>query len=245
MPERYASIPRRILSHHPSPPVTTSTPEQLAKERTGTRFSLQKMQTARDLTMQAVQLIAARIKPGMNEETAQQLAISVLTDMGMERLWHQAIVRFGSNTLKIYKDRIDPAQVLGENDLFFIDLGVVWEGHEGDAGDTFTVGNVPEMAACAKAARILWHQVSQYWRESGCTGAALYDYAEAATAAMGWKLNLDIKGHRIGDFPHAIYKAGNLGDFPACPNTGLWILEIQIVHPTAPFGAFYEDLLIE
>jgi len=23
----------------------------------------------------------------------------------------------------------------------------------------------------------------------------------------------------------------------------LWILEIQIAHPTKPFGAFYEDLL--
>ncbi|MFP3748232.1 (Fe-S)-binding protein, partial [Achromobacter sp. SIMBA_011] len=34
-----------------------------------------------------------------------------------------------------------------------------------------------------------------------------------------------------------------LGDFDACPNAGLWILEIQIAHPTKPFGAFYEDLL--
>ena len=27
------------------------------------------------------------------------------------------------------------------------------------------------------------------------------------------------------------------------PVEGLWILEIQIAHPTRPFGAFYEDLL--
>jgi len=25
--------------------------------------------------------------------------------------------------------------------------------------------------------------------------------------------------------------------------SGLWILEIQIAHPSEPFGAFYEDLL--
>ena len=27
------------------------------------------------------------------------------------------------------------------------------------------------------------------------------------------------------------------------PADGLWILEIQIAHPTRPIGAFYEDLL--
>jgi hypothetical protein len=28
------------------------------------------------------------------------------------------------------------------------------------------------------------------------------------------------------------------------PAPHLWILEIAIVHPTAPVGAFYEDLLV-
>ncbi|WP_267131055.1 hypothetical protein [Burkholderia cepacia] len=41
-----------------------------------------------------------------------------------------------------------------------------------------------------------------------------------------------------------IYTAGNLGDFDAAPAAGLWTLEIQIAHPTRPFGAFYEDLLV-
>ncbi|WP_260433383.1 hypothetical protein [Burkholderia cepacia] len=41
-----------------------------------------------------------------------------------------------------------------------------------------------------------------------------------------------------------IYTAGNLGDFDATPAAGLWILEIQITHPTRPFGAFHEDLLV-
>jgi hypothetical protein len=37
---------------------------------------------------------------------------------------------------------------------------------------------------------------------------------------MGWHLNLDIKGHRVSDFPHAVYKAAKLGDFDACPAVG-------------------------
>ncbi len=128
--------------------------------------------------------------------------------------------------------------------IFFVDIGPVWDGHEGDAGDTFVVGDDPEMVACAEAARALWHDVSRRWREDGLGGKALYAYAVEQASAAGWRLNLDIKGHRVSDFPHAIYRAGNLGDFADCPNTGLWILEIQIAHPTRDFGAFYEDILV-
>ena len=43
-------------------------------------------------------------------------------------------------------------------------------------------------------------------------------------------MNLDIKGHRVSDFPHAIHRGGDLGDFEHYPNAGLWILEIQIAE---------------
>jgi hypothetical protein len=76
------------------------------------------------------------------------------------------------------------------------------------------------------------------------SGQALYEFARAQAEAMGWVLNLDIKGHRVSDFPHAIYKAGRLADLADTPSGGLWILEIQIAHPTRAFGAFYEDLLV-
>lgn len=34
-------------------------------------------------------------------------------------------------------------------------------------------------------------------------------------------------GHRVRDFPHAIDKARNLGDFDSAPAAGPWILEIR------------------
>lgn len=99
------------------------------------------------------------------------------------------------------------------------------------------------MKACAAAAETIFREVEAHWRATGDGGTALYDYAAARAAAHGWVLNLDIKGHRVSDFPHAIYKAGSLGHFDARPEKDLWILEIQIAHPSRPFGAFYEDLL--
>ena len=83
-----------------------------------------------------------------------------------------------------------------------------------------------------------------HWRTTRCSGKALYDFAEQVAVKHGWRLNVEIRGHRVSDFPHAIYKAGDLGDFEDVPQVGLWILEIQIAHPSKPYGAFYEDLLV-
>jgi len=213
------------------------------KEAVGERFVLETMRHAQGLTWNAVNAIARVIKPGMRESEAQERGKQILAELGMDRIWHPLLICFGANTLKAFKERSEGDPVLGDNDIFFIDMGVVWQGHEGDAGATFTTGSDPEMIACAAASKELFKRVEALWRQ-GVSGVELYRYASDQAEAMGWKLNLDIKGHRVSDFPHAIHRGGNLGDFDQTPNAGVWILEIQIAHPQRPFGAFYEDLLI-
>lgn len=214
-------------------------------EAVGAKFSLPAMVRARDMTFEAVRRIADAIEPGMTEGRAHEVADEILAGMGMERLWHRNVIRFGPDTTKTFFGEFSPDYVLKADDIFYVDLGVVWDGHEGDAGDTFAVGNDPDMAACCQAARDLWAEVADRWRTEGLSGQALYEFAKARAEAMGWRLNWEVKGHRVSDFPHRIYQAGALGDFAASPATGLWILEIQIAHPTRPIGAFYEDLLIQ
>ncbi|NUT77936.1 aminopeptidase P family protein [Pseudomonas sp. C1C7] len=214
------------------------------KEAVGEHYQLETMRYAQQMTWKAIERIAAVITPGMHESEAQLRAKEILAELGMDRIWHPLLVRFGANTLKTFKQRSEGDPVLGEDDIFFIDMGVVWQGHEGDAGATFTTGSDPQMAACAAAAKELFDRVERFWRSERVCGVALYDFAAAQANAMGWKLNLDIKGHRVSDFPHAIYRGGDLGDLDQYPNNGLWILEIQLAHPERPFGAFYEDLLI-
>ena len=220
------------------------TPALGGKEAVGEHFALESMRYAQQMTWKAVEQIARGICPGMRESEALLMGKQVLAELGMDRIWHPLLIRFGANTLKMFKERSDGDPVLGDDDIFFVDMGVVWQEHEGDAGATFTTGSDPQMAACAAAAKELFDRVERLWRSEGVTGVALYDYAEAQAQAMGWKLNLDIKGHRVSDFPHAIYRGGDLGDFEASANPGLWILEIQLTHPELAYGAFYEDLLI-
>lgn len=215
-----------------------------SKQAVGLLFDLESMRFASEQSWKGIERMAASFRPGMRESEATRLGQEILSDLGMERNWHPLHVRFGVNTLRTFKERSVQDVVLGEDDIYFIDIGPVFKGHEGDVGATFTTGGDPDKNACAQAVKTLFDAVRRLWLDSGVSGPALYDYAAAEAARMGWVLNLDIKGHRVSDFPHAIYKAGALGGFEGRPDPGIWVLEIQIAHPTRAFGAFYEDVLI-
>src|SRR5438128_6308722 len=144
------------------------------KEAVGLAYSLEGMRHAKRKTWEAIEEMARRIKPGMLESEAKALGVEVLQELGMDRIWHPLLIRFGENTLKTFKQRSEGDPALGDNDIFFIDLGVVWDQHEGDCGATFTTGNDPEMHACATAAKTLFDQVHDYWRTHQVAGPELY-----------------------------------------------------------------------
>ena len=215
----------------------------MTREAVGSRFDPALMQRARARSWAVLHDIRARMRPGISEAQAKQEAGDVFREHGVERLWHPTIIRIGENTTRTYRQRSNPELRLGAHDIYFIDLGLVFDGHEGDVGDTFAIGEAPQLHACAEAARSLFDQVAHAWRTQGMSGRALYAFAGERAQAMGWRFNHAIKGHRLGDFPHAVHKAGDLGTLEGTPAPGLWVLEIQIAHPSEPYGAFHEDLL--
>ena len=214
-------------------------------EGTGGKFSLDSLMEVRALTRKAVHLIADQITEGMAEEQAKALARETLKELGMRRGWHHIIVRCGPNTTKDFMERSEPGVVLGEDDIFFIDIGPIYGDTEGDAGDTFVFGANPEHHRAKRDVRAIWDIVRDKWFADGVTGQELYDFATATTEELGWKLNLDLSGHRLSDFPHSAHYDGPLAEVAFRPSPNLWVLEIAIAHPDGSFGAFYEDLLLE
>jgi methionyl aminopeptidase len=214
-------------------------------EATGHKFSLDELMYVRARTRRAVHLIADKVEVGMAEEEAKDVARSILTSLGMRRGWHHIIVRCGSNTTKDFMARSEPGVVLQENDIFFIDIGPIFQNCEGDAGDTFVFGENPEHHRAKRDVRSIWEDVRRVWFDEGITGQELYDYAVKTAEEAGWKLNLDLSGHRLSDYPHSAHYDGALADVGFRPNPNLWVLEIAIAHPDGGFGAFYEDLLLE
>lgn len=213
-------------------------------ERSGPEFDPAMMIEARAHTRAAIAAIAQGMTPGMAEEDAQAYARATLKARGLLRGWHGVKLRFGTNTIKGFSDASDPGTILREDDIFFIDIGPVWQGYEGDGGDTFVVGNDAEMHRATTDVRAIFDATRARWLADGLSGAALYRFAAAEAERRGWQLNLDMSGHRLSDFPHAVKYDGALIDSDYAPSPGLWVLEIQIRHQERPFGAFYEDLLL-
>ena len=77
---------------------------------------------------------------------------------------------------------------------------------------------------------------------AGATGEA-HDRADAYAREYGCALVREIPGHRVSDFPHALYKH-KLAHADFAPADGIWVLEIQVRDLTLPVGAFYEDVLL-
>ena len=218
---------------------------QAVVERVGTHYDREQMLIVRKMTLEAVDKIALTVKPGMLEEDAVMEGRRILKEMGLLRGWHGVRVRFGPNTLKVFRAPSEAGTLLQKDDIFFIDIGPVWQRWEGDAGNTFVVGADADMHRCKHDVRVIFNRVRAKWRADALTGHELYDFAAAEARLLGWELNLDTPGHRLGDFPHEALYSGSLSATHFPPTSNLWVLEIQIRHPERPFGAFYEDMLLD
>jgi methionyl aminopeptidase len=216
-----------------------------AVEGTKAYFSVEKFHKTREKAQEAVSRIVAQVQVGMLEEDANSIVVATLQEMGSTEAFHTPYIRFGTNTVKTFGADSDPGIRLGEDDIFFIDVGPVWDGYEGDAGETFLTGNNPDLKRCALDAQKIFQAVAEKWKtETSSTGEELYQYADQMAQKLGWELNFDLGGHRLGDYPSGDHYAGPLSEITFHPSPNRWMVEIHIRHPDHLFGAFYEDLLI-
>ncbi len=181
----------------------------------------------------------------MTEADGVAVLHAVLRENGLTQAWHDVNLRFGLNTRLSFDAPSDPGVVLGEDDIFFVDISPVWRGCEADGADTFVTGSDPEMRRIARDARAVFDAVRCRWQREGLTGEAMYRAAALESEARGWVLDPALSGHRVSDFPHSAQFDGALADMRFVPSPDLWILEIQLRHRSRPFGAFYEDLLTD
>lgn len=200
--------------------------------------------SARNQTWQAIEDIKNIIKPGMTELEAIKLANKYFAEQGVRKFWHKTHVRFGESTVCSFNDPYAENVVLKDNDIYFIDIGPVWDGIEGDCGKTFVVGTNPEYEKITKDIKILFEDVFHYWKTTESTGQKLFEYSKLQVEKMGYLLSPSyVKGHRLSEFSHLKYTSLSLFDLDFIPSSERWILELQITHPSMKFGAFYEDLL--
>ncbi|MGH8449505.1 M24 family metallopeptidase [Pseudomonas sp.] len=212
-------------------------------EKVGPRYSLDGMLAAREKSVRALAAIASQLKVGMTTGAALEMAADQLQAMGASHTWHPTYIRFGDDTVRPSREGIDPWRTLRPSDIVVVDLGPVWDGYEGDYGDTFIFGEAPLHLECRRVLHEVFDETREAWLR-GMTGCELYDFAEARAVAKGWRLSRNLAGHRIADFPHALFGNKELADLEITPSEMVWVLEIQLCHPTLPIGGFFEDILM-
>lgn len=211
-------------------------------EFTGDQFNLEDYLRSQEKTRQVVSAFAKKLHAGMTEKEGRTLLESMLDDSGLEKRWHPTKMRMGVNTTLSFRD-ISQDYTLEENDIFFADVGPVYYNHEGDYGESFVIGNNPRLKHLADATKIIFYATQKAWKEQNLTGKALYEFATKEALKLKLRLNSDMYGHRLGDFPHAVHTKAKLGDIPFKPSPNLWVLEIHVIDDELKRGAFFEDIL--
>ncbi|MGZ3789134.1 MAG: M24 family metallopeptidase [Bacteriovorax sp.] len=215
----------------------------MTTENLGPNFNLELYLKARAKTIEAVQTAAKNVRPGMNEAQCVAILNLELERLNVEKFWHPTKFRINANTTKSFRDASDDL-ILEESDLFFIDIGPVFGNHEGDYGETFVLGNDPRLSHLQMAARHVFEMAQSAWKKDKLTGVELYQFATHEADKLKLKLNSNMYGHRLGDFPHALHFKGKLGTLEMAPAPHLWVLEIHLIDESLNRGAFFEDILI-
>jgi hypothetical protein len=217
-------------------------------EMTGEKFNLDTYFSSRKLCHQITQNITSRVGPGISENEGQQLIKDEFKKEGITRFWHPSKFRIGPETVKSFRDLPDESIRLGKGDIFFLDVGPIIEDHEADYGNTFVLPSDGEteharLTSLAETAYRVWRATAEKWRETGLSGVGLFEFADSSAKSFGFQLNPLMAGHRLGDFPHALFSRDKLFSMEIVPKEHLWVLEIHIVAPDLQRGAFFEDIL--
>lgn len=214
-------------------------------EKVGEEFNREDFFKARDLTKKIVQSVFKKCRAGMYDKEIVEILDAEMFKHGAERLWHPTKVRIGEETLKNFPDSFNPDRKLKEGDILFFDVGPVFFEHEGDYGETFVFGKSDQEYKndLINFSKELFNKLSSEWKNQKLTGLELYERAVAYSEACGYEFNLRMGGHRLGDFPHALFSKSKLKDIDFIPSSELWILEVHVLDRKNQIGAFFEDLL--
>ena len=167
------------------------------------KFNLDSYLEARKIARKISLLCASHIDVGMTEEEGQQIVSDLFKMQNVEKTWHPTKFRIGKNTTCSFRDKSQPNVKLQKDDIYFLDIGPVINGHEADIGHTYTIGQNLDYANIQKASKEIFMAAQTAWKEMKISGKELYQVVKTETEKRGYILNEEMAGHRLGDFPHA------------------------------------------
>jgi Xaa-Pro aminopeptidase len=196
------------------------------------------------------------VRPGLTEkQLSDEIWDLGVQQHGIERQWHKNVVRSGPNTLKPYSEPLTD-RVIQEDDIFFVDLGPIFEAWEADFGRTFVTGSDPHKLKLRDSLEPVWKTVKgRFDQNPDMSGEELYAIACEEAKKAGYEHGGVHAGHLVGHWPHERIGTGKVhlyiteGSKDTMNQTGKdgnkrhWILEIHLVDRERQIGGFMEQLL--
>ena len=214
-----------------------------------------------DAQLRAEKLFAAVVAEGLicagksESELSREIHDLAHRNFGVRRHWHRKVVRAGENTLLTYFDSGDDRRVL-DDDVVFLDFGLVFGEWEADFARTYVVGTDPRKHQLVSDLKAVFDAGKNLFRTSPEISAGdLYDFVVRESVGRGWTFGAQSAGHLIGHFPHLqgadkaqrfVIRPGNVQLLHESDERGAerhWILEVHLIDRVRGYGGFVEELL--
>jgi hypothetical protein len=194
---------------------------------------------------------------GKSEEQLRDEVTTLAKEkFGVDQHWHKKIVRSGVNTMSIYPDN-PPNRILQNDDILFIDFGIVVDGWESDYAKTYVIGNDPGKIKLKNDVEKAWYETQAWYKEQTMLkSSTLFQFVVDKANQYGWKFGGEIAGHIVGKYPHEQPldpKSLELDVHPTNHNDIFlldangkkrhWILEIHFIDEKNKIGGYMEQLL--
>ena len=127
---------------------------------------------ARGFTRAIGDEIVSKIKVGMTEKEAEEVASEVFNKNGIKQHWHMPIIGVGEGSTKLksayalassYFTRHN--RILRENDIVLIDIAPVYNGYPADYTINHVMGSNPDLEALAAYARDVSIRIAEHVKE--------------------------------------------------------------------------------
>lgn len=197
-------------------------------------------------------IVAGKTESQLTEEIVK-LAFDKL---GVTEHWHKKIVRAGKNTMAIYTDN-PPDQVIQEDDILYLDFGIILDGYEADYARTYVLGNDPKKIKLQKDVEKAWYETQAWYKQQTKLKASdFFAYIDKKAQEYGYTRGGIIAGHIVGKYPHEQPADRSSFDLDVHPdnhndmflldangNERHWILEMHFIDKKNNIAAYMEQLL--
>jgi len=218
-----------------------------------------KLQRAEKISAQLFKAVEENnlIRPGKSEQQLnKEIERLALEKFGVQKHWHKKIVRSGENTMSVYNDN-PPDRVLQEDEIVFVDYGIIAEGWESDYARTYILGGDPKKTKLKRDVEKAWYETQAWYHmQTKLKASDLFVYVVNKAKEYGYTYGGEIAGHIVGEYPHeqpADPKSFDLDVHPtnhndmflrdANGNERHWILEMHFVDKENKMAAYMEQLL--